>query len=338
MFIKNKGGQRIAVSGNQEWIYGGALDGVVDSDLVTKSQLDTLQAEVDSIEAGDITVSKVELDDGTVSAPSLSYAADTNTGFYRIGSDNIGITAGGTKIVDIATTGISVTGTLAASSTSSLTGAVTFGAQNIYKGATTITAHVGGGQGSAQAITSQFNEVTVCASAGDSVVLPTAALGIVLSIKNAGANYCDVFPATGGTIDAGSANAAARLQPGCTMEFKANSTTAWVTNNPASFPIAQGTNISTGVTVNAIKGIITTQSASAAAGAVNTFTVTNSFCQADSHVAVYVINYAGTFLTNGNPVVVCDNRTDGTFDIVIANTQLVNALSGALVIGFEIKN
>jgi hypothetical protein len=33
--------------------------------------------------------------DGTVSLPSLSFHADTNTGFYRIGADNIGMALGG---------------------------------------------------------------------------------------------------------------------------------------------------------------------------------------------------------------------------------------------------
>lgn len=52
---------------------------------------------------------------GTVSAPSHTFGADTDTGAYRIGADNYGIAVGGTKIVDVASTGATVTGTLAAS-------------------------------------------------------------------------------------------------------------------------------------------------------------------------------------------------------------------------------
>lgn len=449
----------------------GVLRGELPDELIIKTQLDELQAEVDAIEAGGITITEVQLADGTVLLPSLTYTNDLNTGLYRIGADNIGVTAGGAKVLDIATTGLSVVGTttssgaiLASATTDATTkdtgsiiteggigvekaifagtsitattsvitdtiaektldagvtidgvvlsdssvaladglvsdlaiklgadanngiygvsdtqlgiavegvlvgganttglftdsiveqttsvgvtvagvlaksGGITSTIPNIYKGVTSITAFATGGQASATVLTGEFNEVTVCATAGDSVKLPTPVLGTVINVKNAGANYSDVFGQTGATIDGGSANTASRLQPGQTMQFKANSTTAWVSNNPASFRVSQGTNISTGVTANAIRGVITTQSASAAAGATNTFTVTNSFCQADSHVAVYVMDYAGAFLTNGNPVVVCDNRTDGTFDVVIANTQLVNGLNGTLVIGFEIKN
>lgn len=47
---------------------------------------------------------------GTVSAPGLAFASDLNTGIYRIGADNLGIAANGAKVVDIATTGATITG------------------------------------------------------------------------------------------------------------------------------------------------------------------------------------------------------------------------------------
>jgi len=53
--------------------------------------------------------------DGTAALPAYSFSADLNSGFYRIGSDNVGLSLGGTKRVDFLTTGISITGTLTAS-------------------------------------------------------------------------------------------------------------------------------------------------------------------------------------------------------------------------------
>lgn len=47
---------------------------------------------------------------GTAAAPSHSFGSDTDTGIYRIGANNLGIAVGGTKIVDIASTGATVTG------------------------------------------------------------------------------------------------------------------------------------------------------------------------------------------------------------------------------------
>jgi hypothetical protein len=50
--------------------------------------------------------------DGTVTAPGIRFSDDLDTGIYRIGSNNLGISAGGTKIVDVSSSGITVTGTI----------------------------------------------------------------------------------------------------------------------------------------------------------------------------------------------------------------------------------
>src|SRR3990167_10243088 len=42
--------------------------------------------------------------DGTVTVPSISFTNDQNTGFYRIGADNLGITIGGILRVNFTTT------------------------------------------------------------------------------------------------------------------------------------------------------------------------------------------------------------------------------------------
>jgi len=39
--------------------------------------------------------------DGNVAAPGISFAADTNTGFYRIGADDIGVSTGATQAMEI---------------------------------------------------------------------------------------------------------------------------------------------------------------------------------------------------------------------------------------------
>jgi microcystin-dependent protein len=49
---------------------------------------------------------------GTLALPSQSFAADTNTGRYRKASDTMADVCGGTEIVEISSTGISVTGTV----------------------------------------------------------------------------------------------------------------------------------------------------------------------------------------------------------------------------------
>ena len=58
---------------------------------------------------------------GTVSAPAYSWAGDGDSGWYRIGANNLGLTLNGAKVLDAATTGLSITGTLGVTGT--LTGA-----------------------------------------------------------------------------------------------------------------------------------------------------------------------------------------------------------------------
>lgn len=64
--------------------------------------------------------------DGTVSAPSISFSADTDNGFYRIGANNWAAAAGGTKVLDFTAT--TVTAPLALTSTGTLTAANGFSA------------------------------------------------------------------------------------------------------------------------------------------------------------------------------------------------------------------
>lgn len=47
--------------------------------------------------------------DGTVSLPGLAFTSDTDTGIYRIGANNIGVTLGGTKYLDASTTATTIT-------------------------------------------------------------------------------------------------------------------------------------------------------------------------------------------------------------------------------------
>lgn len=93
-----------------------------------------------------------------------------------------------------------------------------------------VTAHAGGGQGSATAITKDYTNISTCATAGDSVKLPTAAVGLTHTITNRGAASADVFPYTGDTINGGSANAAIKLPVGATYQFIAINSTDWKTN------------------------------------------------------------------------------------------------------------
>ena len=53
--------------------------------------------------------------DGAVGAPGVSWISDTDSGFYRIGANNLGISVGGTKVIDIGAATIAITGNLTVS-------------------------------------------------------------------------------------------------------------------------------------------------------------------------------------------------------------------------------
>jgi hypothetical protein len=71
-----------------------------------------------------------------------------------------------------------------------------------------ITAFAGGGQASAVVITEDIAEISVCATAGDSVKLPTASAGLSIFITNHGVMAADVFPNTDDAINEAAVNTA----------------------------------------------------------------------------------------------------------------------------------
>jgi hypothetical protein len=75
---------------------------------------------------------------GNATTPELSWVDDTNSGFYLIGEDNIGLSLGGTKRWDYAATGSTLTGSLTVS------GAATLQNTLAVTGATTLTGNVSG--------------------------------------------------------------------------------------------------------------------------------------------------------------------------------------------------
>jgi hypothetical protein len=84
----------------------------------------------------------------------------------------------------------------------------------------------GSDQAGATALTVDYNVVTtVAASAG--VKLPTATAGRRIVIVNKGANTLSIYPATGGAIDAVSANAAIQVAANGSIELMASSSTQW---------------------------------------------------------------------------------------------------------------
>lgn len=74
---------------------------------------------------GQSLVSVASINDGTVSAPGLYFLSDTDTGMYRIGTNNMGFTCGGTKVLDVATGAVVLTGSLTVTNGATIGGGLT---------------------------------------------------------------------------------------------------------------------------------------------------------------------------------------------------------------------
>jgi hypothetical protein len=62
----------------------------------------------------------LRVSDGSVGTPSIGFTSDTNTGFYRIGADNLGLSLGGALACDWSTTAVTITSTDAGAATGPL--------------------------------------------------------------------------------------------------------------------------------------------------------------------------------------------------------------------------
>lgn len=81
---------------------------------------------VDSFTLGTVLLAP----DGAVGAPSHSFTNDADCGLYRIGTNNLGVAVAGAKVLDIATTGLAVTGLVSATGTISGTNLSATGGAN----------------------------------------------------------------------------------------------------------------------------------------------------------------------------------------------------------------
>lgn len=99
--------------------------------------------------------------------------------------------------------------------------------KTIYEPTTATVSAAGTNQATATALTSMYNIVTtVAASTGVRLPVPVQS-GLTCSIVNRGANLLNIYPASGGAIDALGTNAPFTLVANGTLVFRSSSTTQW---------------------------------------------------------------------------------------------------------------
>ena len=90
-----------------------------------------------------------------------------------------------------------------------------------------ITATPSGAQANSFAVTSAINRVTVVATVGDSVRLPTATAGMQIIISNAAAQSMNIWPAVGDAVNGNAVNTIYPIAAGKTVEFFSAASGFW---------------------------------------------------------------------------------------------------------------
>jgi hypothetical protein len=195
-----------------------------------------------------------------------------------------------------------------------------------------IIAHPGGGQALATLLPAEFNNVTIVAAAGNSVLLPPSFLGAQVIVANSGVNPMQVFGTGTDTINGVAAATGVSQAAGTVVVYRVAVAGNWITSVITK---GTGTVVTNAVTINAPVGVITTGALTTASGANATaITLTNSFITASS--AIFLQDMGGTNTTRGVTYSVVPGA--GTASITITNGNVAAAaLNGTVIFAFQIQ-
>jgi len=80
----------------------------------------------------------LQVGDGSLTEAAFGFTADPDNGLYRVGANNIGIVAGGTKIIDVTSSGASIVGTFGLSGVT-FSGVAKWGSSATYTSGSSIS-------------------------------------------------------------------------------------------------------------------------------------------------------------------------------------------------------
>lgn len=119
-------------------------------------------------------------------------------------------------------------------------------------GVDNLTAHAGGGQAGALALTAELNRIATVATAGDSVSLPASAAGLTILVTNHGNNPMQVYGAGTDTIDDVATATGVSQMANSTCIYSCYTAGSWYTEGLAS-GFVRGASLQT---FSAIDGIV----------------------------------------------------------------------------------
>lgn len=96
-------------AGSGAYTLPGAVNPVAAGDVIEANWANTTLNDIETALSDSLSRSgsgpmtaPLELANGSVGTPALSFDSDTDTGLYRIGADNLGVSIGGVKVIDVA--------------------------------------------------------------------------------------------------------------------------------------------------------------------------------------------------------------------------------------------
>lgn len=201
-----------------------------------------------------------------------------------------------------------------------------------------------------------------CTGAARTDTLPTAALlaaayngcatgsSVTFSVRNISDVSTEVLTLAVGTGITAYAGSLLTVQPGEVQEYMmifssvtpgSEAATLYFmggnnsVNTPGTVTVANDT---TDGTLNTRSGVVTITASTLGAEAAGGLTLTNSTVTASSVVLASIVDYSGTYQTNGFPGVNIDSVSDGSFDIILYNSDATSALNGAVQVSFLVIN
>lgn len=151
------------------------------------------------------------------------------TSFLLLATLNDNTTTTYTDLIADASLGAAIPTLNTAHSLQIINGVVQLSRPLVHSVESGITAHAGGGQTSAYALSAEYSIVATVATTGDSVILPplnSSHIGKHMLICNDGANSLNVYPAVGQDASGGT-NVAVAVTATSRAEFIGKSATAW---------------------------------------------------------------------------------------------------------------
>lgn len=263
----------------------------------------------------------------TWSAGEVLLASDLNSEFNNVLTNGSDLVSPFTKAISMGGFALNFDAANTIALTATTSGVILTGGTIREPTEDTLTAHAGGTQAAAQALSAakKYHRISVCATATDSVALPTSTAGQAHFIRNDGAAAAQVFGTTPDTINSVATATGVPLAAGVGTWYVCTTAGNWTTGPLVSvsgnFPVTFTATASTALTLPTSGTVVTKDSTDIltnktydTAGSGNVFKInTNAVSAVTGTGATAVLSASPTF--TGSPLAPTQTAADNSTKI-----------------------